>query len=290
MQQKKQKIGGVVFVLLVALAAAIIALHLTGLLALNAGSAAGNRFAYFLTYAYPSLGLAPATVSVSYAYHDPYGSPQTLSFSSSCTTSRNLVYFGSGTMTELDAPVSASTPSPLQNYYLYHTGNATTCEISLPADYYNQTNGTITFQAAGPAGISNVYTAKLSIASEYSQNQAQVLLFTIPISSSSGSTTITISTTTSTSSTTASTTAATTSASTTTTASSSTTSTICNGCTTSSLSSSTTSMPATTTMYQSSSSTIYVTELSPDQYGCYPGLFQGLCDFWGWFLSLFSWL
>lgn len=223
------------------------AIHFYGVpFSLYAGSASGNRFAYFLTYTYPSISLAPSTISVSYTYHNPYGSSsQAQTYTATCNTNTNYVSFETG-MTELDAPVNSYTSSPIQGYYYYHNGTATTCEISLPASNYNQTNGTITYQASGPSGTSNVYIAHITVSSIYSQNQNNVLLFTIPIGSSTGSSTVTVSTTISSTTTIASTSIASTTIASTSSSSSLTTTTI-NGSKSSTTTTTTTATTSTTT-------------------------------------------
>ena len=163
------------------------------------GSAATYRFVYINTYNYPGLTQQPAIVSYTYSADHGLGTS-----AGTCTT--QVEYFNLGEyLSELDAPTSTGT-YPISQQYSSPSGqavNIAVCELTLPAQEYNTTSGTLTLQAVGTNGYtSGTYTASLSVESEYSASasgQTAPTIITIPLT--------TTATTQSTSTTTASTTA-----------------------------------------------------------------------------------
>ncbi len=197
-----------IWVVIGLLVVAIAAFHnqiTASLKSIGIGNVATYRFVYFNTYDYPSLSQQPAAVSWSYSADHKLGTTTGV-----CNT--NVEMFNPNEdILELDAP-TAGFSYPISQMYATPSSQGVyiaVCEITLPASYYNTTQGTLTVQATGTNGwTSGVYTATLQVASEYSaqeSGQPSPTIITIPLTNPSPTTTTTtttVSTTTTTSPTT----------------------------------------------------------------------------------------
>ncbi len=155
------------------------------------GGATTYKFIYFNTYAYPSMAQLPATVFYT------FNAPVVGKITGVCNT--NVEYFNLGySVVELDAPTKSGDYPISQAYSKGNGANIALCEITLPAQEYNTTSGTLTVNATASGYSSATYSASLDIQSIYSAGLGQQypVIITIPLTATSNNTTTTQPTTT----------------------------------------------------------------------------------------------
>ncbi len=210
MGNKKSGIEAWVAIAILGLLVVAIAIIHTQSLSIGIGNVATYRFVYLNTYDYPNLSQQPSTVSWSYTANHNLGTTTGV-----CNTNIELFNLEEYVI-ELDAP-TASYVYPISQKYAApgsQGANIAVCEITLPASYYNTTQGTLTVDATGNNGwTSATYTATIQIESEYlaqESGQPSPTIITIPLTNPAPATTTQPTTTTTAPTTTTPTTAPTT--------------------------------------------------------------------------------
>lgn len=189
MGNKKSGIEAWVAIAILGLLVVAIAIIHTQSLSIGIGNVATYRFVYLNTYDYPNLSQQPSTVSWSYTANHNLGTTTGV-----CNTNIELFNLEEYVI-ELDAP-TASYVYPISQKYAAPGSqgvNIAVCEITLPASYYNTTQGTLTVDATGNNGwTSATYTATIQIESEYlaqESGQPSPTIITIPLTNPTPATT-----------------------------------------------------------------------------------------------------
>ena len=189
MGNKKSGIEAWVAIAILGLLVVAIAIIHTQSLSIGIGNVATYRFVYLNTYDYPNLSQQPSTVSWSYTANHNLGTTTGV-----CNTNIELFNLEEYVI-ELDAP-TASYVYPISQKYAApgsQGANIAVCEITLPASYYNTTQGTLTVDATGNNGwTSATYTATIQIESEYlaqESGQPSPTIITIPLTNPTPTTT-----------------------------------------------------------------------------------------------------
>ena len=188
MGNKKSGIEAWVAIAILGLLVVAIAIIHTQSLSIGIGNVATYRFVYLNTYDYPNLSQQPSTVSWSYTANHNLGTTTGV-----CNTNIELFNLEEYVI-ELDAPTASYVYPISQKYASPGQGvNIAICEITLPASYYNTTQGTLTVDATGNNGwTSATYTATIQIESEYlaqESGQPSPTIITIPLTNPTPTTT-----------------------------------------------------------------------------------------------------